>query len=584
MFRMAGLPARCGAEEDRSKGGKGGIRAGGWRTVRGACGGGMARRVGTSVPALLCRPTPPNSRIRAGRRCGRTGAGRAGGGGRMRRRNRAQGGHSRAAVRADGGRRGGRGREEQDHLPHSPAPAPLAVAGSTGCELGRPSLGTQDSRAEGGRGGITSPISAKCAASACFFPYVESRAANSGTRLADPDIGGRGDEGGNGGKGSIGRPIFSASAPPKARRARACCMCRERGSGVVAATATGAGAGAQEGGRGSDGGWARARRRVGRMCGRAGRAQEWREEVVAGSGREHGGLRPDREGRAAGDVSRNARGLPPGPFAKMAPAEVLVAAFPGRPTPHLPVLAGSTPETTFLSSPPASDFSPEFWGLVENRGTKRPKSQHRTLAQQATASRNSSLKYIRSPHGQNTRAASRRPERRRKGARAPPSTLPDVPTPTQRMVELYRQALPSDEPLFKEALRSPDAVDESDLARWKEEPPFVEDEDATDPYSAAYLSFTKSLAAVLHGVRLREQNAEDIQLREAVYTKGRGVVMHQLQQTVTTLWSRWARVETLLGEGKYHPYHQSREYTMLEHYVQWLARTIFHLTYLKFLE
>ncbi|KAJ7794791.1 hypothetical protein B0H14DRAFT_2621635 [Mycena olivaceomarginata] len=263
---------------------------------------------------------------------------------------------------------------------------------------------------------------------------------------------------------------------------------------------------------------------------------------------------------------------------------VLVAAFPGRPTPHLPVLAGSTPETTFLSSPPASDFSPEFWGLVENRGTKRPKSQHRTLAQQATASRNSSLKYIRSPHGQNTRAASRRPERRRKGARAPPSTLPDVPTPTQRMVELYRQALPSDEPLFKEALRSPDAVDESDLARWKEEPPFVEDEDATDPYSAAYLSFTKSLAAVLHGVRLREQNAEDIQLREAVYTKGRGVVMHQLQQTVTTLWSRWARVETLLGEGKYHPYHQSREYTMLEHYVQWLARTIFHLTYLKFLK
>jgi hypothetical protein len=152
------------------------------------------------------------------------------------------------------------------------------------------------------------------------------------------------------------------------------------------------------------------------------------------------------------------------------------------------------------------------------------------------------------------------------------------------MVELYRQALPSDEPLFKEALRSPDAVDESDLVRWKEEPPFVEDEDATDPHSAAYLSFTKSLAAVLHGVRLREQNAEDIQLREAVYTKGRGVVMHQLQQTVTTLWSRWARVETLLGEGKYHPYHQSWEYTMLEHYVQWLARTIFHLTYFKFLE
>lgn len=152
------------------------------------------------------------------------------------------------------------------------------------------------------------------------------------------------------------------------------------------------------------------------------------------------------------------------------------------------------------------------------------------------------------------------------------------------MVELYRQALPLDEPLFKEALRSPDALDESDLARWKEEPPFVEDEDMTDPYSPAYLSFTKSLVVVLHGVRLREQNAQDIQLREAERTKGREVVMHELQQEVTTMWSRWERVEILLGEGKYHPYHQSRESTMLEHYVQWLARTIFHLTYLKFLE
>ncbi|KAJ7815685.1 hypothetical protein B0H14DRAFT_3476053 [Mycena olivaceomarginata] len=211
-------------------------------------------------------------------------------------------------------------------------------------------------------------------------------------------------------------------------------------------------------------------------------------------------------------------------------------------------------------------------------------AKHCSLAQQAAASRNSSLKYIRSPQGQNACAASRRPEHRCKGPRAPPSTLPDVPTPTQRMLELYRQALPSNKPLFKEVLRSPDAVDESDLAQWKAEPPFVEDEDTMDPYSTAYLSFTKSLAAVLHGVRLREQNAGDVQLCEAVYTKGRGDVMHQLRQTVTTLWSRWARVEILLSERKYHPYHQSRESTMLEHYIQWLACTIVHLTYLKFLE
>ncbi|KAJ7723036.1 hypothetical protein B0H14DRAFT_2642019 [Mycena olivaceomarginata] len=244
---------------------------------------------------------------------------------------------------------------------------------------------------------------------------------------------------------------------------------------------------------------------------------------------------------------------------------VLVAAFPGRPT-----------------RPPASDFSPEFWGLVENRGTKRPKASIAPLLNKLQQGRNSSLKYIRSPHGQNTRAASRRPERRRKGARAPPSTLPDVPTPTQRMVESFTAKLcPPTSRCSKKRSARPMPSTKATWRGGKKNHPSWRMKTRRIPTSAAYLSFTKSLAAVLHGVRLREQNAEDIQLREAVYTKGRGVVMHQLQQTVTTLWSRWARVETLLGEGKYHPYHQSREYTMLEHYVQWLARTIFHLTYLN---
>ncbi|KAJ7080174.1 hypothetical protein B0H15DRAFT_953665 [Mycena belliarum] len=210
-------------------------------------------------------------------------------------------------------------------------------------------------------------------------------------------------------------------------------------------------------------------------------------------------------------------------------------------------------------------------------------AKHRSLAQQAAASRERSLKYIRSPQGQIARAASRRPAHRRKQVPVPPSILPDVPTPTPRMVELHGQALPVEEPLFQEALRSPDALDESDLPRWKHEPPFVEDEETTDPFSPAYLAFTKLLAVVLHGVRLREQNARDVQLCEAVETKGRDAVVAQLQEEVTALWGSWERVDTLLRARKYHPYHQSREYTMFEHYLQWLARTIFHLTYLRFL-
>ncbi|KAJ7739075.1 hypothetical protein DFH07DRAFT_778868 [Mycena maculata] len=211
-------------------------------------------------------------------------------------------------------------------------------------------------------------------------------------------------------------------------------------------------------------------------------------------------------------------------------------------------------------------------------------AKHRSLSQQASASRERSLKYIRSPQGQIARAASRRPKHHRKGKPAPLGTLPNLRPPTQQMIDLYSQALPLGAPLFKAALRSPDALDESELARWKKEPPFVEDEDPTDPSSPAYMSFTKSLVDVLHGVRLREQNARDAELREAVETKGREFVMQELQREVAVMWSCWERMEVFMGERRYHPYHQSREFTMLEHYVQWLARTIFHLTHLKFLE
>ncbi|KAJ7764551.1 hypothetical protein DFH07DRAFT_770410 [Mycena maculata] len=211
-------------------------------------------------------------------------------------------------------------------------------------------------------------------------------------------------------------------------------------------------------------------------------------------------------------------------------------------------------------------------------------AKHLSLAEKASANRESTSKYSRSPQGQTTRAASRRPAHRRKCPLPPPRTLSNLPTPTPRMLELSNQALPFGSPLFKQALRSADALDESDLPRWKEAPPFVEDDDAMDPYSAGYLAFTKSLAEVLHGVRLRDQNARDIELRMGVSTKGLALVMHGLQEEVAKMWVRWERAEELLSESKYHPYHQSREHTMLLHHVQWLARTICHLYYLKFLE
>ncbi|KAK7014190.1 hypothetical protein R3P38DRAFT_3205774 [Favolaschia claudopus] len=152
------------------------------------------------------------------------------------------------------------------------------------------------------------------------------------------------------------------------------------------------------------------------------------------------------------------------------------------------------------------------------------------------------------------------------------------------MLDLRDQPLPLDSPLFAQALRSADALDESDLGRWKAEPPFEEDEDRMDPHSEGYLRFTKSLSAVLHGVRLREQRLRDTSLQEEVVRKGLQAILRSIQVEVGELLLCWGRVESLLGAQRYHPFHQSREFAMLEHYLQWLARSICHFCYLEFLQ
>ncbi|KAJ7820888.1 hypothetical protein B0H13DRAFT_1921095 [Mycena leptocephala] len=133
-------------------------------------------------------------------------------------------------------------------------------------------------------------------------------------------------------------------------------------------------------------------------------------------------------------------------------------------------------------------------------------------------------------------------------------------------------------------LAFPDTLDESDLPRWKKEPPFVEDDDSMDPYSSPYLAFTQNLITVMHGVRLREQNTCDAQRRADFLEKGCDAAMEELREEVLSLLKRWENVTRLWREDFYHPYHNSREHAMLNHYRQWLARTIFTLYYLKFMD
>ncbi|KAJ7439133.1 hypothetical protein FB451DRAFT_1192339 [Mycena latifolia] len=178
---------------------------------------------------------------------------------------------------------------------------------------------------------------------------------------------------------------------------------------------------------------------------------------------------------------------------------------------------------------------------------------------------------------QNTRKKSKHPL---DDSTLSPTSILGLPPLDIKIQEMYNVPLPESHPLFREALTKPGALDESDLHRWKAEPPFVEDEDMTDPYSDRYHRFTQNLASVLHGVRLREQRERDV-LRRAEFTNnGTAAGMAALCEEVVYLLSSWERVKVL---DIYDQYHHSREYVMHQHYLQWQARTVYHLYHLKFL-
>ncbi|KAJ7083044.1 hypothetical protein C8R43DRAFT_1142744 [Mycena crocata] len=125
------------------------------------------------------------------------------------------------------------------------------------------------------------------------------------------------------------------------------------------------------------------------------------------------------------------------------------------------------------------------------------------------------------------------------------------------------------------------ALDESDLARWQRKPPFEADDDERDTYSPEYQQYTTSLITVLHGVKMREQNEKDHLRRKEFKVKGWDRCLESLRAEVEQQLMEW---EHLTNLNIYHPYHHPREWATHWHQIQWRARTIYHLYYLKFLK
>ncbi|KAJ7152201.1 hypothetical protein C8R43DRAFT_1127279 [Mycena crocata] len=212
-------------------------------------------------------------------------------------------------------------------------------------------------------------------------------------------------------------------------------------------------------------------------------------------------------------------------------------------------------------------------------------AKHLSIEAKAKAARGYDLKYSQKQSSKIIRATARRARHLAKTTRhessRPLRCIPGLPPLPALVQSMYNEPLPENHAFFRQALEKAGSLDESDLARWKKEPPFVEDEDERNPHSEDYTSFTTSLMAVLHGVRLREQNEEDTIRRTNFKVNGWMASIEILRREVGELLVDWARVVDL---DIYHGHHQPREWLMHRHYIQWLARRIYRLYYLKFLD
>ncbi|KAJ7220588.1 hypothetical protein GGX14DRAFT_431356 [Mycena pura] len=204
------------------------------------------------------------------------------------------------------------------------------------------------------------------------------------------------------------------------------------------------------------------------------------------------------------------------------------------------------------------------------------RAKHFTTAERASAQKEHYTKYNNSPHGKAVRAAENRLRNRRQVSNW---SIPRLLPLSYRIEELAQLPLPENESLFREAFRC--TLDERALARWKKEPPFTPDDDPTDPRSREYRTCTKDLVIALHGVRLREQRVRDHRRRDYFRKLGTKGAFDKLREEVERRLQVWERVTAL---NIYDPHDHSRQYAMLQHFIFWEARTIYHIYYAKFLQ
>jgi hypothetical protein len=129
-------------------------------------------------------------------------------------------------------------------------------------------------------------------------------------------------------------------------------------------------------------------------------------------------------------------------------------------------------------------------------------------------------------------------------------TLPNLSLPSE-LIEQALLPLPESAPLFQKALTSSDELDESDLWRWKDGPPYVIEagSSSTEPggssSTAAEMNFTARLAEVMMGVWLREQNRDD-EVRRQLLQSNYAEALRSLHGDVIIALEEWEVMKVFL--------------------------------------
>jgi hypothetical protein len=155
-----------------------------------------------------------------------------------------------------------------------------------------------------------------------------------------------------------------------------------------------------------------------------------------------------------------------------------------------------------------------------------------------------------------------------------PHTSSSILPPT--LVSLARKPLPNTY-LFNEALHSRHALDESELAAWDEDPPYVLEPVPED--TASERQCTQRLVEVMHGRRLREADEREKAVLCRYLDLPPSEVELDVFERMFAALREWERLETLV-EGLRGG---TRDTEMAHHLLQWRAREAFAL-HVKYME